>query len=116
MEKTYKSKRFPVSMDSELLNKVDEIKNHPHWRGNRSKVIAKAVEEFLNQDFAKQPNCIFCNSFEYNSKWRMMNLPKGLGICDKCVKRSVRSKTIPVTFKVIELSDNFRKFIFGEKK
>ena len=45
----YSKIKIHISIDTKLLKKIDKIKEYPEWEGNRSKIIKKALEEFLEK-------------------------------------------------------------------
>lgn len=43
----YFKKKINISIDSELLKKIDFIKNYPKWKGNRSLLIESIIEDSI---------------------------------------------------------------------
>jgi len=74
--------KIPITIDRNILNEVEKIKEFPQWKGNRSLVIETAVEEFIAGNIAKESKCIFCNKTECN--WVILDRKVGRGVCSEC--------------------------------
>lgn len=87
-EDKYVRERVTVSIDKEVLDRLNEIKKYPFWRGNLSRVTDLAFETFLEEDFAKTAKCLKCGKEDKRNNhidWAIIDLIKGVGICQKCL-------------------------------
>jgi metal-responsive CopG/Arc/MetJ family transcriptional regulator len=83
----YSKEKFSISLQKQLLKKIDKIRNYPRWAGNRSGVIEEAIREFV-EDF-KPVACIFCGASE-KDKVFVVKDKNGRGVCNCCYERLIR--------------------------
>lgn len=50
LKKKYSKVKINISIDKDLVDKLNKIKDFPKWRGNRSSVVEAALEGFFNKD------------------------------------------------------------------
>ena len=86
-KKSYLKKKIAISLDIELLKKLDKVKNFPKWQDNRSKVIEESLNEFLEN--YKEAECIFCKCTDTKAcvngcYWIIVDHKKGIGVCSQC--------------------------------
>lgn len=46
----YERITISISIDKNLKQKLDKVKNAPHWKGDRSAVVEAALKEYLKED------------------------------------------------------------------
>ncbi len=50
MAKKYSKTKITITIDDDLLKKINKIKVYPRWKGNRSAVVETALEDFFNKN------------------------------------------------------------------
>lgn len=87
MDIDYSKKKVAVSIEKNILEKIDLIKSFPRWKGNRSEVIEDSLRDFLERGIQKDTACIFCNVKDSELKgnyWIIQDIHQGKGVCSKC--------------------------------
>ncbi len=95
-KKIYGKEKIAITIDSQLLKKLEKIKEYPRWKGNRSEVIEEAVEQFIEDSTKQEVKCLICSCTDSNAcadgcSWIIVDRKKGLGICSNCVPKGVNN-------------------------
>lgn len=80
----YSKRKIAITVDKELVEKIDKIKDFPRWKGNRSAIFEEALELLILTEGSS--TCIFCNKTDKSDfiDWKLVNRKKGGGVCKDC--------------------------------
>jgi len=46
-KEVYSKSKITITLDKKLIKRIDEVKNFPKWKGNRSNLIETILVEYL---------------------------------------------------------------------